>query len=380
MRRSLPAALAVVLLAGAAGAGAQSLTAPPSGDNQKSTVTQQIGAVTVSISYSSPNVHAPDGSDRRGKVWGALVPWGYANLGFGNCGEKCPWRAGANENTLFTVSEDVRIEGQPLAAGSYGLHMLPGEAEWTVIFSKNSTSWGSFFYDQAEDALRVTVKPAKSDYHEWLSYEFDDRQGDRATIALKWEELAVPFTVSVPNADELWYASMARQLRSSPGFDWQSWMTASQFLVGKKLHLDVAERWAQAAVDAQFVGQENFQTLANLASAQEALGKSAIAAATRKRAWNHPAASIFELHAEGRRLLTAGQKEEAMAVFELNAKRHPNAWPVDVGLMRGYAAMGDAKKALKHARLGLEKAPDDLNKNNLETFVERLEKGDTAIN
>src|SRR3954464_14000461 len=154
------AAAAIALTA--IGASAQ-ITLPPSGGNERSTVTQHIGPVVVSIDYSSPHVHSPQGQDRRGKIWGALVPYGMANLGFGSCKE-CPWRAGANENTVFTTSNDVMIEGQKLAAGSYGLHMMPGENEWTIIFSKNSTAWGSYFYDASEDALRVKVKPTKSEY------------------------------------------------------------------------------------------------------------------------------------------------------------------------------------------------------------------------
>ena len=124
---------------------AQPVTLPPNGDNQRAEVVQHIGLVRASIEYSSPDVHGPAGEDRRGKIWGALVPWGVHDLGFNNA--KGPWRAGANENTVFAVSHDVKIEGQPLRAGRYGLHMLAGEAEWTIIFSKNSTSWGSFTYN-----------------------------------------------------------------------------------------------------------------------------------------------------------------------------------------------------------------------------------------
>ena len=141
------------------------LTLPPSGDNQRAVVTQYIGPVKISIDYSSPDVHAPDGSDRRGKIWGTLVPYGMTNLGFGTCGDNCPWRGGANENTVFSTSHDIKVQGQPLAAGSYGLHFIPSENEWTAIFSKNFTSWGSFTYDTKEDALRVTAKPEKSEYH-----------------------------------------------------------------------------------------------------------------------------------------------------------------------------------------------------------------------
>ncbi|HYU31808.1 MAG TPA: DUF2911 domain-containing protein, partial [Thermoanaerobaculia bacterium] len=168
VRLLVPPALVAACLLAAVPAVAQQpgLTLPPDGDNELASVTQGIGLVRVTIQYNSPDVHSPTGEDRRGKIWGGLVPYGMASLGFGTCGDQCPWRGGANENTVFTTSHDVKIEGQPLPAGSYGLHFLPGQDEWTVIFSKNSTSWGSFTYDAKEDALRVKVKPQKSDYNE----------------------------------------------------------------------------------------------------------------------------------------------------------------------------------------------------------------------
>src|SRR5438270_6151593 len=119
------------------------MTLPPSGNNQRAFISQHIGPVEVSIDYSSPAVHGPDGKDRRGQIWGKLVPYGLTDLGFGN-GKPGPWRAGANENTVFAVSDDVAVDGKRLPAGRYGLHMIAGPDEWTVIFSKNSTSWGSF--------------------------------------------------------------------------------------------------------------------------------------------------------------------------------------------------------------------------------------------
>src|SRR5215472_14685252 len=112
------------------------LTVPPSGNNQKASVTQGIGPVQIKIEYSSPAVHGPDGKDRRGQIWGKLVPYGLSDLGFGN-GKPDPWRAGANENTVFAVSNDVLIEDKRLPAGRYGLHVIAGPEEWTLIFSKD---------------------------------------------------------------------------------------------------------------------------------------------------------------------------------------------------------------------------------------------------
>ena len=376
MRKTTIASLALAaLLAGNAPtkATAQAISTPPSGDNQLSSVSQHIGVVEVTIDYSSPDVHAPDGTDRRGKIWGTLVPMGAPDDPFGTCTE-CPWRAGANQNTVFTVSHDVKIEGQPLAAGSYGLFMEPGADEWTVIFSKNYASWGHYFYDAKEDALRVKVKPSKAEYNEWLTYEFTDRRPDKATVALKWEELQVPITISVDNATDLHLARIRDELRNFQGFNWQNWRAAANYALQVKRPNDALE-FADAAVNRQFIGVENFQTLNTLAQAQEAAGKTADAAATRQRALNHYTAGPAELHQYGRQLLGQGKKDDALKVFELNAKRHPNAWPVHVGLARGYSAVGRYKDALKHAKLALAQAPDEVNRKSLADGIKKLEEG-----
>src|SRR5450759_995945 len=143
----------IISIAIAVPAGAQiipGLALPPCVNNQNASVTQHIGPVRVTIDYSSPAVHGPDGKDRRGQIWGKLVPYGLTDLGFGN-GKPAPWGAGANENTVFTVSENVSIEGKPLPAGRYGLHMIAGPDDWTLILSKDSNAWGRFYYDPAAD-------------------------------------------------------------------------------------------------------------------------------------------------------------------------------------------------------------------------------------
>ncbi|HEX6201414.1 MAG TPA: DUF2911 domain-containing protein [Thermoanaerobaculia bacterium] len=351
------------------------LTLPPSGDNQRTVVTQQIGPVEVSIAYSSPDVTAPGGEDRRGKIWGQLVPYGMANLGFGTCGDQCPWRAGANQNTTFAVSHDVLVEGQPLAAGTYGLHMIPGEERWTLIFSKNAGSWGSFFYDAAEDALRVEATPRAAPYSHWLDYEFLDRRPDRATVALQWEELEVPWTIEVPDVGDLYAAALRDELRSAAGFTWTNWNAAAQWAIGAGRGAE-ALAWAQAAVSAPFVGQENFATLATLARAQTLAGQAAEGEATLLRAVDHPTADRFQVHQLGRTLIGQGQPETAMKVFEKNAAKHGDEWPVHVGLMRGHSALGHYPQALEHARKALPQAPDEANRTSLETAIERLGRGE----
>jgi tetratricopeptide (TPR) repeat protein len=218
------------------------------------------------------------------------------------------------------------------------------------------------------------VKPSKAEFNEWLTYEFVDRKPSTATAALKWEELQVPFTITVDNAVDLHLARIREELRNFQGFNWQNWIAAANYALQVK-RTDDALEFADAAVNRQFVGTENFQTLTVLARAQEAAGKTSEAAATRAKALSHRTAGPNEVHGYGRQLLTQGKKDEALKVFELNAKRHPNEWPVHVGLARGYSAVGRYKEALKHAKLALAQAPDEINKKTLADGIKKLEEG-----
>jgi hypothetical protein len=358
-------------------AGAQivpGLALPPSGNNQKATVTQYIGPVRVTIDYSSPAVHGPDGKDRRGQIWGKLVPYGLTDLGFGN-GKPAPWRAGANENTVFTVSENVLIEGKPLAAGRYGLHMIAGPEEWTLIFSRDSNAWGSFYYDPAADALRVTVKPHKHEYREWLTYEFTTRRPAESVAELQWEELAVPWTIKVENINDLYISQLKENLTNVQGFGWRGWVAASQFCVTENTHLEQALEWAEIAVSKPFIGEANFTTLGNKAQVLEKLGRKEEAKAAMQLALHHPSATPLDLHQYGRRLLAEKKDKEALEIFRLNQERNGDQWPVHVGLARGYAANGDPKQALEHARKAAAQAPDAFNRKNLEAMVAALEAG-----
>ena len=354
------------------------LTAPPSGNNQRAAVTQYIGLVKVNIDYSSPRVHSPlNGEDRRGKIWGTLVPYGLFknNDGYGTCKE-CPWRVGANMNTVFTVSHDVKVQGEPLPAGSYGVFMIPEkDADWTLIFSRDTNNWGHYYYDAAHDALRVKVKPGKSDYHEYLAFEVPERGTDKATFALRWEDLEVPFTVSVDNMNQLYFDAMKNDLNGPVGQDWRPYVQAVRFALDHKLSTSDAVALAETAVHSGFPGQENFQTLSALADAQAANDMVAESAKTREKALAHPSATAVDLHQYGRTLLNQGKKEEALAVWETNAKKHPNEWPVNVGLARGYSAVGRYKDALKYAKLAVVQAPDPVNKKSLESGIAKLEAG-----
>jgi len=353
------------------------LSLPPSGNNQKASVTQFIGPVKVTIDYSSPAVHGPASPaggppvDRRGKIWGGLVPYGLTDPGFGTS-KQAPWRAGANENTAFAVSHPVLIEGQPLAAGRYGFHVIVEPTEWTLIFSRHADQWGSFFYHPAADALRVKVKPAKHDYREYLTYEFTRRLPEEATVELQWEDLAAGFTIKVPAVNDIYLSSVRQELRNFTGFNSQAWVAAIQFCVQNKVNLDEALQWADYAISAPFVGQATFNTFSAKAQVLRALNRADEARPLMRKAIELPGTTVFEIHQYGRQLLNAKQDQEALAVFELNAKRFGETWPTHVGLARGYAAVGNKAKALEHARKALPQAPDPLNRQGIEALIKSV--------
>jgi hypothetical protein len=353
------------------------LATPPSGNNQKATVTQGIGPVRVSIDYSSPAVHGPDGKDRRGQIWGKLVPYGLTDLGFG-LGKPAPWRAGANENTVFTVSDDVSIEGKRLAAGRYGLHMIAGPEEWTLIFSKDSKAWGSFYYDPADDVMRVTVKPHKHEYREYLTYEFPVRKPAEAVAELQWEELAVPWTIKVENINDLYISKIKENLSNVQGFGWRGWVAASQF-AAQSDRMDQALEWAEIAVSKPFIGEVNYTTLSNKSMVLDKMGRKEEAAKMMDTAVHHRSASPLDIHQYGRKLITEKKEKQALEIFLLNYQLNGDTWPTHVGLARGYAAVGDGKQALEHAKKALAQAPDDLNKQSLTAMVAALQEGKPIV-
>jgi len=242
------------------------LTVLPSGGNKKAVVGEQIGLTKVIINYDRPGVKG-----REGKIWGQLVPVGYTDQGFGSS-KAAPWRAGANENTTLEFSTDVKIEGQPLPAGKYGFFIAYDPNECTLIFSKNSTAWGSFYYNDKEDALRVKVKPFASDkLVEWLKYEFLNETENSATIALSWERLTISFKIEVDYVKEQ-LASFRRELQTEKGFIWQSWQQAAQWSLDRNVNLDEALLWADSASSGTFGGDKSFQAASTKAQILDKLG------------------------------------------------------------------------------------------------------------
>ena len=359
--------LAAALLASTALQAQRPLTTTPSGGNKKAMVGEKVGVTDITINYDRPAVKG-----REGKIWGDLVHTGFMDLGFGTS-KAAPWRAGANENTTFTFTTDIMIEGKPLAKGTYGFFIAMGNGDATLIFSNNSTSWGSFFYDDKEDALRVTVKTVPlSESVERLQYQFMDEKDNSAVVALLWEKLKIPFTISVDYI-KTQLESFRRELRSDEGFGPDAWVQAANFCADNNTNLTEALQWSDYAISGVFVGQKNFKTLSCKANILNKLNRNAEADTLMKQAM--PLATMQELHGYGRQLLRQKKNREALEAFKLNAQKNPNLFTTNMGLMRGYSANGDYKNALKYAKLALPQAPDKGNKDALEKYIPMLEKG-----
>lgn len=343
------------------------LTTLPSGGNKPAAVSEQIGLTKVTIHYDRPAVKG-----REGKIWGQLVPIGFTDQGFGNT-KAAPWRAGANENTTISFSTDVQVEGQPLAAGTYGLFIAYNPAESIVIFSKNSNSWGSYYYNPAEDALRVKIKPQPlSQSVEWLQYQFINQTGNSATISMQWEKLSFPFIVSV-DINQTQVASFRNELRSEKGFTWQAWEQAAQWCVQNNTNLEEALLWADSATSTTFGGNFAFQSHSTKAMVLDKLGRADEANTILKNAL--PLANMQEMHQFGRRLLTQKKAKEALEIFKTNYTKNPNQFTTLMGLTRGYAANTDYKNALKYAQQALALAPDANNRNFVESAIAKLKEG-----
>lgn len=343
------------------------LTVAPSGGNKKASVSERIGLTDVTIHYDRPAV-----KDREGKIWGQLVPVGFTDPGFGSS-KSAPWRAGANENTTFEFSTDVKIEGQPLPAGKYGFFIAYGPDESTLIFSKNATSWGHFYYDETEDALRVKVKPITMDKKtEWLKYEFTDEKENAATVNLEWDKLRIPVHIEVDYVKEQ-LASFRRELRTEKGFIWEGWQQAADWCLQRNVNLEQALLWSDSATGTNFGGDKSFIAWSTKAQLLEKLHRPDEAAAIMKKTLSF--ASMNEIHSYGRQLLKQQKNKEALEVFKNNFQKNPNQFTTLMGLTRGYSANGDYKTALKNALLALPLATDQQNKTNVEAIIQKLKEG-----
>lgn len=337
--------------------------------SQMAKVSQRVGITDLTIVYSRPSVNERE-------IWGNLVPYGMNNLGFGTATES-PWRAGANENTIFKTSHDITIGGKTLPAGKYGLHMVVNENNTaTVIFSKNHGAWGSYFYDPVDDVLQVEVTTNEIPHVEQLRFEFNEVSANTAVASLNWEKKQIPFTIEVPVTDIV-LRDIRSKMQNQEGFNRQTWEQAANFALNNDGDLDEALGWIDAAIAGQFFSQKTFNNLAIKAQILAKQGKAEDATAIMDEAL--PMGTVFQVHGYGRQLIAAGETDKALEVFKWNAKSHKGEWPVDYGLARGYSAVGNYKTALKHLKIAEGRAPDAQNQNAIAANLEKLEAG-TDIN
>ncbi|MGB2629335.1 MAG: DUF2911 domain-containing protein [Candidatus Acidiferrum sp.] len=314
--------------------------------SQHASVEQTIGISTITITY-----HRPAVGDR--ELLGKTVPYGKV------------WRAGANDNTTIRFSDDVTVEGKPLPAGTYGLHMIPDKDQWTVIFSKNSTSWGSFSYDEKEDALRVTVKPGTGEKFDDLTYTFDDVKPDSAQTTLRWANFTVPFRATF-DVKAIVLKSIHEQLRSVGGFTWGGYDEAAMWCLDNNYNLEEALKWENISVQ----NEERFENLETKSRILDAMGNKAEAAKTMNLALQKADAQQLYLYARG--LQRQGNAKRAFELYAEVPKKDPNHWLSHVALARIDSSGGDFAAAAREVKLAIAVAPD-ANKPQLDGFLQKLD-------
>ena len=317
--------------------------------SQRGSVTQRIGLTDITITYHRPEVGGRE-------IWGKIAPYGNV------------WRAGANENTTITFSDDVAVEGRPLAAGTYGLHMIPDKDQWTVIFSKNSTSWGSFSYDEKEDALRVNVKPHTGEMFEALTYTFDEVKPDSAAAILRWEKLAVPFHISV-DVKAVVLRSIKNELRNVGGFTWAGYDEAANWCLDNKYNLEQALKWEDTSIQ----NEDRFENWETKSRIYDAMGRKEETAKALATAFDK--ANAIQLYVYARGLQRQGNAKRAFELYPQVPKKDANHWISHLALARIASNTGDFGNATKEMTLAINGAPDQT-KTFLQPLLKRLEAKD----
>lgn len=350
-------------------AGAQMLQLPDGGVNHKSKAGRRVGVTDIEINWNAPGVKG-----REGSIWGtSTAPYGFTVLGYGSH-MASPWRAGANESTTISFSTDVNINGKKLAAGKYGFFIALYPDSCTLIFNRNTAGWGSYFYKSELDVLRVTTHQQKDmkESKERLDYTFSNQTDRSVEIALEWEKWRIPFKVEVDLINTT-LTSIQTQLSGAMGFDPPGLEAAAAWCLQNNVNYEEALGWINVVVDPNLGRVNSFHALSTKAGLLGKLNKTEEADKIMQVALEQ--ATVLEMHSYGRQLLNEKRVKEAMDVFEKNYKKYKGAWPTNGGLMRGYSAMGDLKKALEYAKHALAQAPNEENKKLIEQAIKTLESG-----
>jgi len=211
---------------------AQQTTVKPFQPSPAATVSQDLGSFTVKIDYSRPGVKGR-------KIWGGLVPYGEV------------WRTGANNATVITFSDPVKIAGKDLAAGSYAFFALPGEKTWKLILNKNPKQWGAYAHKTEEDALTFEVTPAAlPGDEEYLQYAIHLASPEAFRIELAWEKLSVGFDVAV-DTPTLYWAYLTRTLAAARPEEATPFAQGARYCLGSGTHLDQGLAWIDLSIKAK---------------------------------------------------------------------------------------------------------------------------------
>lgn len=329
-------------------------TASPSAE-----VTQTLGISTITVQYSRPSVRDRD-------IWGSVVPYGWNVQGFG-AGNEAPWRAGANENTTITFSEETTVEGTKVAAGTYGLFFVIDEGGKTgeVILSADTKSWGSFWYDPAQDVLRADISLRDIPHVETMTIDFINMGQSTAELVLNWEKKQFPVKLEM-DVNAIVLANAKDELKGTTGFSWQGYRSAAVYLLQNNYELDQALAWIDIALQTD----QSFGTKRVKAGILTSMGKKEEAEKMIASAVDE--STEAELNAYGYQLVNQGNFEKAIEMFTLNTKRHPksaNAWD---SLGEGYALKGDKDKAISSFKKSLKLDPAANVRANSEKYLKQL--------
>ncbi len=321
-------------------------------------VSQVIGISKVTVHYSRPSV-----KDR--KVWGNLVPYGWNKQGFGN-NKDAPWRAGANENTTINFPHDATVEGKPVKAGTYGLFFVVNENNTgEVILSKDYRSWGSFFYEANNDALRAPIKLNDIPNTELLTYDFINVTKKDALLVLNWEKKQFPVKIEF-DMEKLVINNALEELKGPAGFNWRGFLSAALYTLQNKTALEQGLTWANTAV----AQNNSFATLSAKSGILKELGKAA--EADKIMADALAIATENELNTYGYQLLNATQHDKAIEIFITTTKRFPKSANAFDSLGEGYFIKGDQKNAIVNFKKSLSMNPPEATKLNSEKYLKQM--------
>jgi tetratricopeptide (TPR) repeat protein len=323
-------------------------------------VSQTIGISTITIKYSRPSVKGR-------KIWGELVSFGWNVQAFGT-GNSAPWRAGANENTTITFSHDTRVEGTPVPAGTYGLFfVINQDNSGEVILSKNYRSWGSFFYDKADDKMRAPIKIRDNNFVELLTYDVINLTKNSGEMVLNWEQKQFPVKIEFA-VNEIVMANAKEELQGPLGFRADGFISAALYSFQNNIDLDQATKWVNEALAME---PTNFEAIRVKSRILVRNGNAA--EADKLVSEGLQSASENEITNYGYQLLQAlGLYDKAIKVLLVGTQRFPksaNAWD---GLGEAYATKGDKENAIKCFKKALTLNPSDLTKANSEKYLKKF--------